>query len=603
MKVRNTPIFIIFFLVTLPGFLFSQLNLNVVYPKEEQIVTSFDSTFVFGSVNTSNAEVRINGFAATVYPNGSFLAFVPVRIGDFEFDCVAYTKTDTAFVVRKVSVAPYLKTFRPETIAIDSTSLSPQSDLELIAGDYINVSFRGTPGLHARFSVLGIVENVGMVEMQPMNEPYWGEAVFGSGSRIYFSTEERYYHGIYKVPNGTQVDTAKVIFTLDGTNGKNLKLQAPGKVTIVDEQIPTIGQLTEDLTVARTAPALGYRLFLPVGVKVHVTGKRAGYYRIKLNGQNDVWLPTQSIEFLPPGTPIPYSKVTVVRADDLKDKIRIKIFLQEKLPFNVEQENEHQALLISIYGADSNTDWIKYDFEQNGIDEMIWHQPQNQVYQLKILFNLKQQWGYDVFYDNSALVVDIKRPPKNYSLKNMLLVIDPGHGPQDGAIGSTGLTERYACLQLANVLELKLKKKGADVFMTRKGYHGASLTARTKMAAYLEADMFLSLHYNALPDGVNPFQNHGISTYYYHPQSRILAMSIQKQLLGKLKLPNYGIFYDNLAVCRMTQMPSVLIEPAFIMHPEEEKLLLDPEFQNAAADAIISGIEQFLKQAKDNGNN
>jgi N-acetylmuramoyl-L-alanine amidase len=77
-----------------------------------------------------------------------------------------------------------------------------------------------------------------------------------------------------------------------------------------------------------------------------------------------------------------------------------------------------------------------------------------------------------------------------------------------------------------------------------------------------------------------------------------LAAAIQKRLLKTLKLNNFGLFYDNLAVCRPPQMPAVLIESAFIMHPEEEQLIQSPQYQNRAADAIMQGIVDFLKQAK-----
>ena len=133
--------------------------------------------------------------------------------------------------------------------------------------------------------------------------------------------------------------------------------------------------------------------------------------------------------------------------------------------------------------------------------------------------------------------------------------------------------------------------------MTREGSEGIALAARTKMADVAQADLFVSLHYNALPDGVNPYQNRGSSVYYFHPQSFPLARSILNMLLHRLQLPNYGLYYDNLSVCRLTSMPSVLIESAFIMHPVEEALILDPDFRDKAAEAIVEGIEEFLRTA------
>jgi N-acetylmuramoyl-L-alanine amidase len=76
-----------------------------------------------------------------------------------------------------------------------------------------------------------------------------------------------------------------------------------------------------------------------------------------------------------------------------------------------------------------------------------------------------------------------------------------------------------------------------------------------------------------------------------------LAQSIQRHLLQRLQLPNFGVFYQNLAVCRVTSMPSVLVESAFLMHPLEEALIRDPAFREKNAAAIVAGIEEFLKAA------
>jgi N-acetylmuramoyl-L-alanine amidase len=168
-----------------------------------------------------------------------------------------------------------------------------------------------------------------------------------------------------------------------------------------------------------------------------------------------------------------------------------------------------------------------------------------------------------------------------------------------GAIGPTGFYEKDATFLLAEAVAKKLEAKDSHVVLTRQSAEeGITLAARTKFAEAAGADLFVSLHYNALPDGLNPDNSRGTSAYYFHPQSYPLAQSILRNLLKRLKLSNFGLFYDNLAVCRVTSMPSVLIESAFIMHPAEEILILDPTFREKTAEAIVTGIEDFLKAAK-----
>lgn len=595
---NSINIFLSFILIVLPNSVLSQLSLDVVYPRENLEIKATDSTFIFGSVNIATAQVIVNDLPARVYPNGAFLGVVPVTPGDFTFRCLAVMDTDSVEVLRKVYIPSYLVSTPRDTLAVDSSYIFPNEDIELQPGDYLRVAFKGTPGMIGTFTIQRLVENGPMVEAPPWKEFYWGEAVFGEGKPPTTPEIEGVYHGLYKIEPGITIENAEVEFRLNGANGTIVKTVAPGKITIRNDLIPRIAQLTEELTVARTGPGLGYQLFLPQGVKLWITGKHGTYYRARLSNTEEVWVPMDNLEFLPLGTPIPSSTVSIVRIKSQRNKIRIKIFLQERLPFRIEQTSNPSSLILSIYGATSNTDWIRYDFGDPTIREIKWFQPVNGLYQLKIELNLKQQWGYNPFYEDNNLILEIKKPAKRLSLKNLLVCIDPGHGPDFGAVGPTGLKEKDANLRLSLVLKEKLEKKGAQVFLTRQDQYGVTLSVRPKMAALVGADILLSIHHNAIPDGVNPFTSRGTSTYYYHPQSLPLAAAIQKRLLEKLKLPNFGLYYDNLALCRPPQMPAVLIEPAFIMHPEEEMLINTDEYQKKTAEAIIKGIEDFLKQAK-----
>ncbi|MFQ5824611.1 MAG: N-acetylmuramoyl-L-alanine amidase [bacterium] len=576
----------------------SQLSLEVVYPREDLTITATDSTFIFGSVSNPRAQLIVNKFPMRIYPNGAFLGIVPVTPGDFTFRCLAVMDSNSVEVLRKVYIPPYLTTTPQDTLAVDTSYIFPREDIELQPGDFLHVTFKGTPGLMGTFTVAGLVENASMFESSPWKEFYWGEAVFGEDKPPTTPEIAGVYHGVYKIEPGIDIQNAEIVFKLSRMNGSSVITTAPGKLTVRNDLIPQIAQLTEELTVARTGPGLGYQLFLPKGVKLWITGKHGRYYRARLSSSQDVWLPEDNLTFLPQGASIPTSTVSVVRTENLPNKSQVKIFLQERLPFSIEQVSNPAYLILSIFGAISDTDWIRYDFSDPTIREIKWSQPANLVYKLNIRLNQKQQWGYNPYYEDNNLILEIKKPPKRFSLKNLLIGIDPGHEPDFGAVGPTGLKEKDANLNLSLVLKEMLEKKGAKVFLTRQGQHGANLSVRPKLAALMGADILLSIHHNAIPDGVNPFTSRGSSTYYYHPQSRPLAAAILKRLQEKLKLPNFGLYYDNLALCRPPQMPAVLIEPAFIMHPEEEMMINSHKYQKKTAKAIIKGIEDFLKQAK-----
>ena len=86
-------------------------------------------------------------------------------------------------------------------------------------------------------------------------------------------------------------------------------------------------------------------------------------------------------------------------------------------------------------------------------------------------------------------------------------------------------------------LRTLLEAAGARVVMTRTTDVPVELGARVRLADSLDADLLVSIHNNALPDGVNPFTNNGTSLYYNHPRSLPLARAIQRELVQRFGVP------------------------------------------------------------------
>jgi N-acetylmuramoyl-L-alanine amidase len=150
---------------------------------------------------------------------------------------------------------------------------------------------------------------------------------------------------------------------------------------------------------------------------------------------------------------------------------------------------------------------------------------------------------------------------------------------------------------LAIALRLRglLEARGARVVMTRSTPDAVPLGSRPVIARRAGAHALVSIHLNALPDGVNPFAAHGTGTYFFHPQSAPLARAIQDAMVASMGLRNLGIYYDNLALTRPTWMPAVLCEGAFIMMPDQEAALRTPRFQDAYARGVADGVEAYFR--------
>jgi N-acetylmuramoyl-L-alanine amidase len=577
-------------------------QISVIYPLEGARIGASDSTFIFGSV-TPKSDLNINSYNVPVYTNGAFLAYLPLKPGNFTFELVAKNKAGTSIKKVNVKVPRPIVSVPADSFTIVKGSILPKYDLVLTAGDVLETKFRGTPNCQASFSIEGLVQNVPMVETINVGEEIGEE----EGEELSTTVLKGVYTGAYIIKPGDKVTQKKIVFKLARRIAKQSTPKtetSSGRITVADEQTPQVIEFTGSTVIGRSGPRMGYTLiYQPQGVRAVATGKIGEWVRLKLAYGENAWVQQDSIKYLPPGTPLPTSKVTTIRTKKLEGKTRVEFLLYSstgKLPFKVEQQTDPSALFLTVYGLISDVDRIRYDSQDSLIREIKWDQPADGVFLLKIFLNQKQQWGYDVFYDGDDLVVEIKHTPNlERALHALKICLDPGHYPETGAVGPTGLREDVANMGIALELKKLLEDNGARVVMTHSGTEVVTLYDRPKIAIRDSCDILISIHNNALPDGINPFYNNGSSTYYYHPQALALARSIQSEFLKTLKLPDYGTYYGNLALTRSPQLISVLVECAFMMIPQQEELLGTEKFQHQCAEAIYQGLVNFLENAKE----
>ena len=302
---------------------------------------------------------------------------------------------------------------------------------------------------------------------------------------------------------------------------------------------------------------------------------------------------------LPPGSPQPRAVVGDLRFEPRPDRIRLGIPLGAPLPLRV-SEPAPDLLVLTLYGATGNTERISYGAAEDLLKSVDWVQQPHGHYQLAIRLRAPV-WGYRVAYEpgdagRAVLWLEIRRPPAinpTRPLAGRRIAIDPGH-PGAGAHGPTGYYEGDANLGIARQLAVLLEEEGAEPILIRADTLPLGLYERTKRAIDAGAEVFVSIHNNALPDGVRPFGREGTSTYYFHPHSRDLAAQLQAGMLGSMGLRDLGYFWGDLAVARMSWMPSALTEGAFMMMPEHEAALKVPQFQRAYAVGLVEGLRGFL---------
>ncbi len=605
-------------------------DIVVVYPKPGQTITASDSTFIFGhlsdklmkmspgkgSMTSPKLTLKINGTSVPVYNSGGFLAFLSISPGDFIFKLkVTGTGrhkglTNLAEFDLPVKVPAPLRELSEDTLRIVGDYRPPQGDVALSWGDRLDVQFLGTPNGMAWFSIPGVVDSVPMSETAPSDAPYWGESVFGNGQTSPPAVGGGIYSGFWYLPRGVTTSNAAICYHLckSTKSGKSdpskdqlkcLSTTSGYRVSLNSPEFPFTVRFTDSVQVVRVGPKSGYfSIFQPRGVEALAVGAEADWYRIRLSATQFGWVARSSVETLKPGILPPKSRIASIRTYDSARSVTFTFPLSGIHPYRViEQSPRH--LTLQLFGVTSNTDWIRYEYSDSLVDYCTWLQREDDLYEFTI--NLTHDlWGYDCYYADNTFCLKITKQPRNiHTLKGKTIVVDPGHSGDPGAIGPTGLTEAEANLGIALGLRKALESRGAKVVMTRSDMSNVALYDRPVIAKQAEADLFVSVHNNSLPDGVNPFTNNGTSVIYYHSWSADLARRILGQLLTATGLPDHGLYWGNLAVDRPTQYPAVLVECDFMILPDRESLLRTGAYRSKVAEAIAHGIDDYFRSYQD----
>jgi len=177
------------------------------------------------------------------------------------------------------------------------------------------------------------------------------------------------------------------------------------------------------------------------------------------------------------------------------------------------------------------------------------------------------------------------------TLSGYHFVIDPGHGGKDPGAVNKEIDEKTLTLSTAKKVEKQLRDKGASVTLTRTDDTYISLDERIHIGHSVDADAFISLHYNTFEDK----SVSGTHTFYYDgDKNKKFADSIQKSLINHTNFTDRGTKQADFKVLRENNHLALLIELGFISNPEEQKFIQTDEYQKKAAKGIVSGVEDYF---------
>ena len=216
-----------------------------------------------------------------------------------------------------------------------------------------------------------------------------------------------------------------------------------------------------------------------------------------------------------------------------------------------------------------------------------------------------------VFALGFAFISDQKEsvPTVSLPVSGKTIVIDAGHGkPDEGAESSRGTTEAETNLKIAIKLQNLLEQSGSSVILTRSDENAiydidsktlrqkkiSDIHNRVKIGNESSADIFVSIHLNKIPQQ----QYDGWQTFYNanSPEGQKLAVSIQNNLNDAIQRKNNRVAktIENIYIVKHVEIPIAIVECGFLSNPEEEKLLLEDEYQNRLAWGIYNGIIDYF---------
>jgi len=555
------------------------VRLNTTYPPRD-LVTHYPQVRIAGSCDSA-CKVRIQGKEVKVYPTGAFVGLAPLKEGENIIEITAEKRGKSRTERLTIKCVDPLTTSPVSPLTIDAARCEPSGNMVLQEGDCVNVRLKGSPGMRAFWTLGSCVRDSSMEEVKHCT----------NGSRAGVAG---IYRASYRIRHGDHVGREKVQFTLVSPKGERISAISAGRVTLLPNEEITRGEVGGEGVVVSGEPG-GSRAFeLGPGTRVALCGEAGEFYRVKLSPEERYWAPKKAVaqkgrgawELASLGQP------SVVPGDG---GAKVLIPVGAAVPWNITQRDARGPLMLSLYDVLTP----EGDEKLKGVPPLdsveisgTGGRARCEVIPMRDHF----VWGFSCSRDKDMYALDVKSGPGK-RIKGLTVAIDPGHGgAQVGAVSPTGLKEKEVNLSVARAVADFLKSKGAKVLLTRDGDAELSLAERVEKARGKGADLFVSIHNNSQSGQGDPLERRGADTYYGVTHSQPLAERILTSL-AKEGVKTNGVHQEKFAVILPTEYPAVLVECAYMSHPEDEALLLKKKFLKKVGCAIGKGIVEFVKDA------
>ena len=536
--------------------------------------------FIIGST-CKTCSLSINNKPVKVYPTGAFAHELNLVSGDSAFLMIAYGNAKTASKRLNYNFTPAKPAEPVKTLAIESIQTFPEGNLVLVPGDKIKFKVKAMPDCIVKTINNLVLHEMPLSQTRDMPGIYQGEYTVSATDNF----------ALTKIPV-TVTDTGGIAVSRQTANSFSMLSPMASNIAITKGRL---AHLVYGLGDDRLGGAkIGY---IDSNIVLKITGKAGTDYRVQLAKNFTAYIPEELVELMPKGSFTPESLTTNwnVYGDDKYDYVKVGLFA--RLPYQSFQLVHPSKIVVDIFGATNNTNWITQLESAKEIANVYYEQKEDDILRVTIELKHAQHWGHQLYYQGNTLVIKVKQQPQNLSLKNMTIAVDAGHGgTNNGAVGPTGVYEKTITLALSLKLQQALQKEGVKVIMTRTKEQFFDNKERILFYRDNLPDLLLSVHLNSSAD---PIRVGGTGTFYRYVGFRNLSLSIYRRMLelGLKEYGNTGSF--NFMLNSPTEYPNVCLETLFLSNPEEEMKVLDPKFQHQMVDKIIQGMKDFLESCKE----
>lgn len=600
---RKSLLFLSLFIISI----YAQDVVKINYPSKNMKINSVNKNIYLTGVAKINdiKELYINDKLVKLDKDGGFVIYdMPKIMGpsdtknyyNAQFDIVAITKDGKRVEKTHTLLIKYPKIqWQQDKIEIIDV-IEPFGDVIIKKGEEFAIKFRATPNTNFWIEVEGVDKKFQVSKIDYIDKHYWADITFGEGYGTNIDTVDGLYFATVKIDQ--ELSNAKINICYK-ENNINKSYTIKPKVSLLDKNVFSVVKTLKDKfdnpIIFRNSPGGGYKLFLLPDTKLNVIGKNGTWLKCQLASGVTGYVSEANCEIVKDLIQQAPIRLNYVRVEEDENFIYLKTDSRDVLPYEV-QVDEKNLIKINLYNCFDDIDFIRDLTYPSQLSFVTHNQEIDGVVTISLKLTQKALWGYQVEFVDNVMIFKFRKQPivEGKKIKHLVVSIDPGHSPDPGAVGVYGLAEKEINFILSNKLKKMLEEKNIKVYITRTQVDkGPDLRERKKIVNSFEPHISVSIHNNAVPENVNPILNNGASVYYYFNHSRKFAENIHNNFMKNLKLKNFGLFWDNLYMCRIPESVSVLVEPAFIMLPEQERMLKNEEFQNQIVKSIYDAIISY----------